>query len=82
MEIGVQAPVSCGIRVAGKSIVRLGLGLIQNAKVCPGCPVVFIQLNCTDVSLKSIHWLVLLLEKHSIEHQVSALLSDLSTEVR
>ena len=65
MEVGVQAPVSCGICVAGKSIVRLRLRLVENPKVCPRRPMVFIKLNCTDVSLKSIHGLVLLLVKHS-----------------
>ena len=65
MEVGVQAPVSCGIRVAGKSIVRLRLRLVENPKVCPRRPMVFIKLNCADVSLKSIHGLVLLLVKHS-----------------
>ena len=65
MEVRVQAPVPGGIRVAGKSIVRLGLGLIENPKVSPSRPVVLVQLNCTYISLKSIHGLVLLLVKHS-----------------
>ena len=65
MEIWVQAAVPRGICIASKSIVRLGLGLIENPKVSPCRPVVFIKLNCTDVSLKSIHRLVLLLVKHS-----------------
>ena len=65
MEVGVQTPVSCGICVASKSIVRLRLRLVENPKVCPRRPMVFIKLNGADVSLKSIHGLVLLLVKHS-----------------
>ena len=36
-------------------------GLIQDPQVCPGCNMGGVQLNCTDVCLQGIHWLVLLL---------------------
>ena len=65
MKIGIQATVSCGVCVTRKSIMRLGLGLIENPKVRPCCPMVFVQLNSTDVSLECVHRLILLLVKHS-----------------
>ena len=65
VEIWVHTPVSGRIGVAGKGIVWLRLGLVEDPEVCPRGPMVLVKLNCTDVGLQSIHRLVLLLVKHS-----------------
>ena len=65
VEIWVHTPVSRGVGVAGKGIVWLRLGLVEDPEVCPRGPMVLVKLNCADVGLQSIHRLVLLLVKHS-----------------
>ena len=65
MEARVDRPVPSGISVAGQGILRLGLGLVEDAKVGPGRPVLLVELDCADVGLQGVHGLVLLLVKNS-----------------
>lgn len=55
---------ACGIDVALDGILRLTAGLVEGAKVHPGCSMTMVQLHSTDVCLKSIHGLILLLIQH------------------
>lgn len=66
-KIGVDGLVATprGIHVAGEGVAWLVACLIQDAQVGPGCCVSLVVLNCTDVCLKGINRLVLLLVQDS-----------------
>lgn len=61
VEAGFAA---CGIDVALDSIMWLAAGFIEGAQIHPGGSMAVVELNSTDVGLKCVHRLVLLLVEH------------------